>query len=348
MLSRVGITKFLVTEMADLDIGEKEHGYLNAATIAHQIGVGPFIKQFEETWSRYNGYRYGVACNSGTSALHLAVLAAGGHRILVPNFTMAGTAWPVLYDKFEVEYYPTRADLPLAEHDIDTTGFDVIIFAHIYGRRAYPEGFVKKLKEKNPALIVIDDMAEAHGVIPEGDIACYSFYANKILAAGEGGMCLTNSEFIADEMRSLANMYFDKDRSMIHPKIGHNYRMTNLHAAVGLAQVERVEEILEKRKKIEAWYDKHLPQEFLLPKRDTLWYYDIKVHNAEKTAYSLKKQGVPSRRMFYPCSLQPWGNGTPDDNGLHWYKHGLLLPTYNKMDEPTVRWICETLVAVAK
>lgn len=347
---RTGTSKFLVCQMAELDITEIEHGYNNQAMLNKQIGAGPFVKQFEDAWAGYNDYKHAVACNSGTNALFLAVMALSGHKILVPNFTMAGTAWPALYptDRFEITYYPTRQDVPLAEFDINVTGYDIIIFAHIFGRRAYPEGFIKKLKAKNPALMVIDDMAEAHGIKPEGDIACYSFYGNKILASGEGGMCLTDNAFIAEEMRSLANMYFDKDRSMIHPKVGYNFRMTNLIAGIGLGQVERVNEILKKRQKIEGWYDKYLPEEFKLPKREVLWFYDVKVKNAQKVRHYLEKQGIPSRRFFYPCSLQPWGNGMVDDNALYWYKHGLLLPTYNTIEESAVRWICETLVRVAK
>jgi perosamine synthetase len=259
---------------------------------------------------------------------------------------MSGTAYPAFYEKCDITYYPTRADLPLAEWDVDVEGFDTIVFAHIYGRRAYPQGAIAKLKAKNPALIVIDDMAEAHGINPEGDIACYSFYSNKIVTTGEGGMCLTNSSIVAEEMRSLANMYFDKDRSMIHPKVGYNYRMTNIQAAMGLGQAEDLEKILSKRAKIEGWYNKHLPERMQNPDREVLWYYDIKVKNAKNSKYSLEKQGIATRRYFYPLSLQPWGNQMPDPNAMNWYKHGLLLPVYLDMLEADVKWICQTIVEV--
>lgn len=346
---RIGVSKFIVVPMALPKIGEKSHGYVNEAIIDGEIGAGKFVKRFEDYWANLNGYKFGISCNSGTNALHLAMKAVVAHKILLPNFTMSGTAYPAYYERCDITYYPTRADLPLPEWDIpNIENFDTIVFAHIYGRKAYPEGAIKKLKARNPALVVIDDMAEAHGVNAEGDIACYSFYANKIITTGEGGMCLTNNQIIADEMRSLANMYFDKERSMIHPKIGHNYRMTNLQAAIGLGQAEDFEKIISKREKITKWYDKYLPERMKIGDREVLWYYDCKVKNAKQFQYFLEKQGVASRRFFYPMSLQPWGNQMPDPNALNWYKHGLLLPTYLDLNESDVKWVCQTILDIEK
>lgn len=342
-MSRTGISKFIYQKMAEPDLGELERGNINEAVIANEIGVGKFIAEFEDKWAKKNGYEHGVACNSGTNALAIAIRAVEAHNIAIPNFTMAGTAWAAIYKRCNITYIPTRADIPNSLYDIDVSNLDTIVFAHIYGRKAYPDGWVKKLKEKNPALIVIDDMAEAHGVIPEGDIACYSFYGNKILTTGEGGMCLTNNEFIAQEMRSLANMYFDSERSMIHPKVGYNFRMTNLQASIGCAQVERLEEFLTKRDLIASWYDKYLPEKVLMPKRDVVWFYDVRVKNAEKSRKHLKSIGIASRRFFYPMSLQPWGDGMPDPNALIWYKQGLLLPVHTSIKEPDVREICRLL-----
>lgn len=345
-MGRDGISKFIFCPMADPDIGQRERELINAALIENQVGTGRFIAEFEDAWAFRNAYRFGVSCNSGTNAIYLAIKASGAKRVAVPNFTMSGGVWPAMYDGLDITFIPTREDVPLADWEqIDPTKFDAIIFAHIYGRRAYPHGFIRQLKEKNPKLIVIDDMAEAHGIMPDGDIACYSFYGNKIMTTGEGGMCLTNNQDLADEMRSLANMYFDKERSMIHPKIGHNFRMTNLQAALGIAQEERLDELLEKRAQVDKWYNDYLPFEYQVAPREVLWFYDCKVKNAEKSRKRLKSKGVDSRRFFYPCSLQPWGNGMPDPNGLKWYKQGLLLPAHTKMVRGDVRFIVETLLA---
>lgn len=344
-MGRDGISKFIFCPMADPDIGERERELVNAALIENQVGAGRFIKEFESAWSFRNSYAYGISCNSGTNAIFLAVKVLGVKRIAVPNFTMTGGVWPAHYEGLEITYIPTREDLPLADWElVDPLQYDAVIMAHIYGRKAYPEGWVRRMKELNPNFKVIDDMAEAHGIQPDGDIACYSFYGNKIITTGEGGMCLTNSQELADEMRSLANMYFDKERSMIHPKVGYNFRMTNLQAALGVAQEERLDEFLEKREKVSDMYDKKLPSDIRLPERQVVWFYDIKVKNAEKSRKKLKAKGVDSRRFFYPASLQPWGNQMPDPNGLKWYKHGLLLPVHTKMVEGDVKYICELLL----
>jgi len=343
-MGRDGISKFIFCPMADPDIGELERQYINEALIENQIGTGRFVSLFEDAWANYNKYNYGVSCNSGTNAIFLALKASGAKKVLISNFTMAGTAWPAMYAGMEIDYIKTQDELPLSDLPDKIENYDAIVFAHLYGRMAYTKGYVQVLKDAKSSLIVIDDMAEAHGIMPEGDIACYSFYGNKIITTGEGGMCLTNDGILADEMRSLANMYFDKDRSMIHPKVGYNFRMTNLQAAIGLAQVERIREILEIRQKIASWYDKYLPEAIKMPKREVVWFYDIKVKNAEKARKKLKSRGVESRRMFYPCSLQPWSNGMPDKYGEWWYKHGLLLPVNNKMVEGDVKYICETLL----
>ncbi len=345
---RVGVSKFIVIPMAVPKIGNTARGYVNEAMVAGDIANGPYIKLFEEVWAELNGYKYGVSCNTGTAALHLAIKAVAAKNLLIPNFTMAGTAYPAFYEKTNVSYYPTKKEAPLGDWTVDMSKADTVIFAHIYGRKAYPEGWVKRLKKKHPALVVIDDMAEAHGINAEGDIACYSFYANKIITTGEGGMCLTNNPVLAAEMKRLANMYFDDQHSMIHQKIGHNYRMTNLQAAMGLGQAEELDSILSKRNKIMGWYDKYLPENMQNSEREVLWYYDCKVKNAKTSQYHLEKQGIASRRYFYPLSLQPWGNQMPDPNALEWYNTGLLLPVYLDLLESDVRWICQTVTGIEK
>lgn len=152
-------------------------------------------------------------------------------------------------------------------------------------------------------------------------------------------MCLTSNEELAEKMRFLGDMGFDKERSMIHLEVAHNYRMTNLQAAIGLAQTERVDFILERRRQVQEWYRKHLPESVLLPESEVLWYFDIRVPNAEKTQRYLKSQGCASRRFFYPLSMQPWGNGMNDKWAIKWYKHGLLLPVHNNMTEGAVKFI---------
>lgn len=346
-MSRLGTFKFF--PMTVLDLGEHERGNVNRCLIDGEIGQGSFIAEFEKKWATYNGYIHGVACNSGTSAIYLALKAVGitpKDTVLCPNFTMTGGVWGVNHIGAKSEYYGSNylegaVNAPISEK------YKAVIIVHIFGRRAYPEGWLTEKKKEFPNIFFIEDMAEAHGIKPEGDIACYSFYANKIITTGEGGMCLTNSEEIAQEIHSLANMYFDKERSMIHPKVGHNFRMTNMQAAIGSAQVDRIDKILEKREKIQKWYNKYLNE--ILPRRDVLWYYDIAVKNPQKAKIKLLRAGIESRFFFYPMSEQPWANGklvTKRDDSLKWYKKGLLLPVHNNMQEIDVKDICSVVNAI--
>ena len=317
-------------------ITDLERRYVEKAMDASDIGVGQFIGQFEELWAQKNKKKYGVSCNSGTNAIYLALKALGvgpGDEVIVPEYTMIATAWAVSYTGATPVFADCEDDLLVHNCGI-TEKTKAVITVPIYGREA-----------PIPAEIpVIEDMAEAHGIEPRGDIACYSFYGNKILTTGEGGMCLTNNKEWADEMRSLANMYFDEGRTMIHPKRGHNFRMTNLQAAVGVAQVMRCDEILEKRAKIQEWYDENLPEALKMPRRDVLWMYDIKVPDNVKWKAEIERIGIPTRYGFKPMSMQPMYLGEYEHlNAYRWSKRILYLPTYTDLTEKVIKEICQKI-----
>jgi dTDP-4-amino-4,6-dideoxygalactose transaminase len=260
---------------------EKEEMFLFDAFKSNEIGVGKYIGKFEQAWADYNKLKFGVACNSGTNAIYLALKALGigeGDEVIVPEFTMTATAWAVTYTGATPVFIDCDDTLnidPNLIEDAISNKTKAIIPVHIYGRKCNMHEINKIADEYD--LYVVEDMAEAHGIQPSGDIACYSFYGNKILTTGEGGMCLTNNKKWADEMRLYANMYFDKERTMLHPKIGHNFRMTNLQASIGYAQVLRIDEILSKRRQIEKWFNKHIPTKYKRSNREVLWMYDFSV-----------------------------------------------------------------------
>ena len=306
------------------------------------IGVGEYVGKFETAWADKNNYLHGVACNSGTNAIYLALKALGigpGDKVIVPEYTMIATAWAVTYTGAKPIFVDCNDNLTIDVEDLNeklSRHVDVkaIIVVPIYGRpvdrsiyeRPYP---------------IIEEMAEAHGIQPRGYAACYSFYGNKIITTGEGGMVLTNDEDYADEMRKLANMYFDEKRTMIHPKVGHNFRMTNIQAAVGLAQVERLEEMLERRKYIEYEYDAYLNPKFLMPKREVVWMYDIQFRTEEERDEArerLAAEGIESRLGFKPMSMQPmyFDEKHPTRhtrlNAYKWSKLILYLPTYPDLE----------------
>lgn len=329
-------------------ITDLEKHYLDEAVNNSDIGVGGFIADFEQAWADYNHRSYGVACNSGTNAIYLALKALGlgpGDEVLVPEFTMIATAWAVTYTGATPVFVDCLDDLTIdwveARHKL-TKRTKAVIAVPIYGR-SVGQGFYDLAKDAN--LFIVEDMAEGHGIKPRGDISCYSFYGNKILTTGEGGMCLTNDKRIAEEMRSLANMYFDKNRTLLHPKVGHNFRLTNIQAAIGLAQVNRADEIIEKRHKIAGWYDKYLPRDFLMPKRDVVWVYDIDCgHRQQLVKEHLAKKGVDSRYFFKPMSQQPMYKGDYQSlEAYQWSKRGLYLPCYYDLTEEEVKYIAECL-----
>jgi len=322
-----------------------EKAFIEDALIKNDIGVGEYLEKFETAWREYNEKKYAVACNSCTNALYLAIKALGigpGDEVIVPEFTMAATAWAVSYTGATPIFVDCKDDLTLDETKlIATKKTKAIMPVHIYGRRCNMDAINKFAKKHK--LWVVEDMAEAHGILPTGDISCYSFYGNKILTTGEGGMCLTDNASLAREMRLLANMYFDKGRTLLHPKIGHNFRLTNLQAAIGFGQVQRIKEILKKRHQIAAWYDRYLDKKFVMPKREVVWMYDIDCGNLQKKIKSfLEKNNVEARFFFKPMSMQPmYKSEYKNLNAYRWSKRGLYLPTYFDMTEADVQRVAK-------
>lgn len=311
--------------------------------------TGEFIDSFESEWAQYNLMEYGVSCNSGTSALFLALKALGikeGDEVIVPEFTMVATAWAVSYCGATPVFVDCNDQLLIKPSLIEskiTNKTKAIIPVHVYGRRCEMGAINKIALEYN--LYVIEDSAEAHGIKPTGDIACYSFFANKIITTGEGGMCLTNNYKLAEQMRFLKNMTFDSDKTFIHKRVGYNLRMTNVQAALGLAQIRRFDEIISKRDRIESWYNERLPKEIQMPIRNVLWMYDIHIDNREKVLIDLKNKGIECRRFFRPMSEQFMykNNSFAELRASYWSNRGLYLPTYTDMTEEDVDKICTAI-----
>jgi perosamine synthetase len=329
-------------------ITTKERTYVHDAMSHADIGLGSYVKKFEDSWAEYNKMSHGVACNSGTNAIYIALLALGigkGDEVIVPSYTMVATAWAVTYTGAKPVFIDCDKDLNIDVsliEDAISKKTKAIIPVHIYGRQCDMIE-IKKIAVKHQ-LYIVEDMAEAHGIQPEGDIACYSFYGNKIITTGEGGMCLTNSEVWAKEMRLYANMYFDKDRTMLHPKVGHNFRMTNLQAAVGYGQVMRIDEILDKRDRLQFIYEDYLKKKFIRPVRNVVWMYDIDCGDKqEEIKKALADAGIESRYGFKPMEQQPMYFDKHHFllNSYKWSKRIIYLPTYPDLKEEQIKKICE-------
>jgi len=291
--------------------------------------TGKYLAQFEQSFARYCGSQHGIATTSGTTALHLAVAAAGlgpGDEVIMPTFTIAATvfaalyagATPVLVD-VEPDTWTMRVDEVAAKAGPRTRA---ILPVHMYGHPCDMDP-LRQLAEHN-RLLILEDAAEVHGAEYKGrkcgslgDAACFSFYANKIVSTGEGGMVVTNDDAFAERCRSLKNLGFNRDRRFLHDAVGFNYRMTNIQAAIGLAQLEKVDEYVASRRRHAARYTALLQnvEGLRLPverpwARNVYWMYGVIVEDAfgcsrDDLMRGLAERGVETRTFFIPMHEQP-------------------------------------------
>lgn len=292
---------------------------------------GEFIPKFEREFAEYCGCKYGVATTSGTTALHLAVAALGierGDEVLVSTFTNMATFFAVLYQgakpiPIDIEEDTWNLNPALLEAKI-TPKTKAIIVVHIYGHPVDMDPILEIAKKHN--LFVIEDAAEAHGALYKGkkiggslsDIACFSFYANKILTTGEGGMITTNNEELAKKAKMLQSLAYgsgDENRFM-HRAVGFNYRMTNIQAAIGCAQLENIEKVIEMKRNIARFYQGKLEkiEDIQLPiekeyAKNVYWMYHLVLRGKwegkrVQVMEELQKRGVQTREAFMPANMQ--------------------------------------------
>jgi perosamine synthetase len=321
--------------------------------------AGKYISLFEKKFSQYCDMPFGVACSNCTTGLHMAMVAMGigpGDEVIVPDFTLivsANTviltgAKPVLVD---VDPKTWCIDAGLIEEKI-TPRTKAIMVVHMYGHPCDMTSIMNIAKKHG--LRVIEDCAQAHGAEVNGrkagsfgDAACFSFYGNKILTTGEGGMVLCRDEKLAKKMQLLRNQGFQEPR-FVHEVMGFNYRITNVQAAIGLAQTEMVEEKIEKKTWLGREYNELLADvpDITLPyeepwAKNVYWMYGILVGEnfgpkKDELMQLLRTKGVDTRSFFCPMSLQPVFKGTdsryPDVSGLYpvsvdLWNRGLYLPS---------------------
>ena len=333
---------------------------------------GGFVRRFEQQFATAAaGCAYGIACSSGTAALHLALAALGvgpGDEVILPAFTMIATANAVTYTGavpilVDAERITLNIDPGLIEAKI-TRRTKAIIVVHTYGHPAQMEDILAIAQRHG--LYVVEDAAEAHGaqyrnraVGSLGDVATFSFYANKILTTGEGGMVTTNNDVLATTVTKLRDHAFSGERHFWHEYVGFNYRMTNLQAAVGLAQLDRFGELVEIRRQQRNWYDQHLQnvRGLTLPtelpgSKSVFWMYGVQVEDAygctrDELRIRLAKRGVETRTFFVPMHLQPVyyaryaGQRFPVAEDL--CARGLYLPSGPNLTEPEIAWVCQQI-----
>lgn len=307
------------------NLSGNEFKYLNDAFLSSWISSsGEYISKFETQFAEFCGADYGVAVSNGTVALHLALVSLGigpGDEVVVPDLTFAATinavihagATPVIVD---IESDSWCIDPQKIEEAISAKT-KAIIPVHLFGQPCDMEAIMQLAKTHD--LFVIEDCAQAHGaefkgqkVGSFGDIGCFSFFGNKVITTGEGGMCITNSSDLDEKMRVRRDHGMSKTKRYWHDVIGYNYRLTNLQAAIGLAQLERIDDILENRRVYENSYKsafKNKPVSFQadLPERKRItWLVSVLLDKSrdELSDYisRLKNAGLDVRPFFYPLS----------------------------------------------
>ncbi|HLA43954.1 MAG TPA: DegT/DnrJ/EryC1/StrS family aminotransferase [Aggregatilineales bacterium] len=364
-----------------LDGNEREY-VLEALDTNWISSAGKYIPAFEESFAEFCGVKYGVACSSGTAAIHLALAALGigpGDEVIIPDFTLIASAnmviltgaRPVLVD---VDPYTFCIDPALIEEKI-TQRTRAIMPVHMYGHPCDMDA-IMEIAEVH-GLYVIEDGAEAHGTEYKGRMvgglghaAAFSFYGNKNLTTGEGGMVTTNSADLAEMTALLRSQAFEEPR-FVHRFVGFNYRLTNIQAAIGLAQVENAAAKVARRRKIAATYNSllsgvpglTLPYEAEWAK-NTYWMYGLLVDEREfgrsKTGVvaGLNAAGVETRDFFYPMHQQPVFNDSgdarfPDCRGEYpvsteLYENGFYLPSGLTLTTEQIEIVVDTLLSLRR
>jgi perosamine synthetase len=357
--------------VAEPSLGGNELAYVRECFQDNWISsAGSFIGRFEQAFADSVGARFAVACSSGTAALHLALAAVeinAADEVIVPAFTMVATANAAVYlgaDPVLVDADPRDWNLdPERLGDKLTRRTRAVIAVHTYGQPADMTA-VREFAHRN-GLLVIEDAAEAHGArhlgLPVGsigDVAAFSFYGNKIITTGEGGMLTTGDQRIADRARELRDHAFSRERHFWHSRTGFNYRMTNLQAAVGLAQTERLRELLARRRRNADLYRRALSGIEglgLAPQSDggVPWMFGVRVRpglgiDRDELRRRLAARGVETRTFFVPLHAQPVFRGRfpgqryPVAEELG--RTGLYLPSGPDLSGDDIAYVADAII----
>ncbi len=356
-----------------LYLGKEAEYALEAVRSGWISSSGPYLREFEEKFSAFCGVRYGVAATSGTAALHLALRALQikeGDEVIIPDFTMVAVLFSVLYCGAK----PVLVDADPETWNLDPSRIErsitpktkAIIAVHTYGHPCDMDPILKLAQQYK--LSVVEDAAEAHGATYRdrvcggmGDLGVFSFYANKIITTGEGGMVVTDDLDLADRCRYYKNLCFSLKgpRDFMHEDVGYNYRMTNVQAAIGVAQLENIQEFIKRRRANAALYTKMLnkvpgmqcPAEKSYAK-NVYWMYGVVLNpdqfgmTRDELCRILGERGVETRFFFKPMHRQKMmrdlGGGRPGDYPVsnRLADHGFYLPSGSGLTRDDIEHIC--------
>jgi perosamine synthetase len=338
---------------------------------------GEYIPRFEKMFADFIGCKHGIAVCNGTIALHLAADVAGigsGDEVLVSASTNIATALAAYHNNavpvpVDSEPVTWNLDLDIIESLI-TPNTKAIIPVHLYGHPVDMDKLMVIAKKHN--LVVIEDCAESHGATVRGkmtgsfgDMSCFSFYANKIITTGEGGMVCTNDDKLAEKLRLLRNLAFSQPR-FLHREAGYNFRMTGYQAAMGVAQTQRLPAIIEQKRLMAKRYNERLknipwlqtPAELEWAK-NVYWMYGVVVNpqsgmKRDELAKYLKEKGIDTRTFFCSMAGQPFLKKqegyrmirTPVADML--WECGLYLPSSHTLTEEQISYISDMIKSFSK
>jgi perosamine synthetase len=333
--------------------------------------LGIYVKRFEEEFAAFCGVKHAICVSNGTVALHLALVAKGigaGDEVIMPDLSFIATANATLLAGAR----PVFCDVSEGSLCIDPAKIEALIKprtkaivpVHLYGHAADMTA-IMEIADRH-GLFVLEDAAEAHGsavggrrVGGLGHCGTFSFYANKNMTTGEGGMLTTNDDSLAREMRVLRDHAMSPDKRYWHERMGFNYRMTNLQAAIGCAQLEQVEGFLAERRKLYQCYKTRLGdvQGLRLNREaqgttNSFWmicaeFEGVDAGRRDAISAALRAKGVDTRPYFYPMSDMPYLDGPADTPVAHAISaRGINLPTYVGLTEADLDVICNAVRSV--
>lgn len=354
-------------------IGEREAEYVMDCLRTKWISsVGAYVERFEKAFADVTGSRHALSCSNGTAALHLALLALGlepSDEVITPTLTFVACANAVTYCGgtpvfVDVDPETWCVDVEQIERNI-TSRTRGIIAVHLRGHPADMNAVMTIARRHG--LFVVEDAAQAHGARIHGkpagsiaDVATFSFFGNKMLTTGEGGMVTTNNDEVAARIRLLKNQGMTAQKRYWHPVVGYNYRLTNVQAAIGLAQVERLEEQLARHREVAAWYRHELSgvgglawqveREWAL---HAWWQFVVIVDESfaldrDVVLDHLQKAGVDARRIYYPMHQLPIYEQAAASRRFpvadRLAARAVCLPTWAGLSRDDVRFVCERLM----
>jgi perosamine synthetase len=361
-------------------LGQKEKKYLLECIESGWISSeGAFVEKFEKNLAKASHRNHAIAVSSGTAALDVAIEALGiskGDEVILPSFTIISCinqivrvgAIPVLVDSDPNTW---NMNINQIEEKI-TIRTKAIMVVHIYGLPVDLDPVISLAKKYN--LKVIEDAAEMHGQTYKGkpcgsfgDISTLSFYPNKHITTGEGGMILTNDDQLAKDCRSLRNLCFQSDKRFVHDRLGWNYRMTNMQAALGVAQLSRLDEFVDRKTRMGALYTKllngvegiQLPMVSTSYANNIYWVYGLILDkaidfDAKEAMTRLGRLGIGCRPFFYPMHQQPVlrkmglfkGERYPEAEKL--YQRGFYIPSGMALSNEQINRVTEALIMILK